>query len=96
MRGDLGDEPLLKRLPLEAEVFDDADGHTERPPLPGRIEYQLAIAPRRRRRPCHRAHGRVDAHLLASGAPVPDPDAGCRAVYGSALDVTGVFDRGGL
>lgn len=35
-------------------------------------------------------HGRFDAHLLAQG------DAGCGPVYGSTLDVTGVFDRSGL
>jgi len=38
-------------------------------------------------------HGMLAAHLVPSGAPVPDPDAGCTPVYGPTLDVNATVDR---
>jgi cysteine-rich repeat protein len=38
-------------------------------------------------------HGMLAAHLVPSGPPVADPDAGCSPVYGPTLDVNATVDR---
>ena len=78
MVGDRVDETGAEILPAETELLNEPDGHGQHPPLPWRIEHELAVVARQR----------GDSAHLASLGPNRIAQSRCTPIIASRLTST--------